>query len=73
MLAHLADRESEQEIAAKLGIRAGTVKSHKARIRRKLNVSPNLRLSDFARENLAKLVKRVKPGTIDESRTDGST
>lgn len=73
VLAHLADRESEQEIAAKLGIRAGTVRSHKARIRRKLNVSPNLRLSDFARENLAKLVKRVKPGTIDESRTDGST
>ena len=49
------------------------MRSHKARIRRKLNVSPNLRLSDFARENLAKLIKRVRPGAINESRTDGST
>ena len=73
VLAHLAELESEQEIAASLGIRAGTMRSHKARIRRKLNVSPNLRLSDFARENLAKLIKRVRPGAIDESRTDGST
>jgi diguanylate cyclase (GGDEF)-like protein len=61
VLAHLAERETEQEIAARLGIRAGTVRSHKARIRRKLNIRRNVRLSEFAREHLTELMKRMPP------------
>lgn len=59
VLAHLARRKTEQEIANRLGIRTGTVRSHKARIRRKLNVSPHSRLSDFAQENFSSLVERA--------------
>ena len=61
VLAHLAERHTEQEIAAHLGIRAGTVRSHKARIRRKLNIRRNVRLSEFAREHLTELMKRMPP------------
>ncbi|MPZ68833.1 MAG: diguanylate cyclase [Actinobacteria bacterium] len=61
VLARLAKRETEQEIAARLGIRAGTVRSHKARIRRKLNIRRNVRLSEFAREHLTELMKRMPP------------
>lgn len=56
VLAHLARRRTEQEIADSLGIRSGTVRSHKARIRRKLHVAPNVRLADFARRHLAELL-----------------
>ena len=61
VLAHLAERQTEHEIAARLGIRAGTVRSHKARIRRKLNIRRNVRLSEFAREHLTELMKRMPP------------
>lgn len=51
VLAHLVLRRTEQEIARRLEISAGTVRSHKARIRRKLHVPPEVRLADFARSN----------------------
>lgn len=59
VLAHLAHRRSEQDIARRMGIRPGTVRSHKARIRRKLHVAPNQRLSEFARTNFRDLVDRL--------------
>lgn len=60
VLAHLANRRTEQDIARRMGIRPGTVRSHKARIRRKLHVDPDLRLSDFARLNFRELVTRLE-------------
>ncbi len=60
VLAHLAHRRTEPDIARRLGIRPGTVRSHKARIRRKLHVAQNQRLSDFARENFKDLVDRLE-------------
>jgi len=59
VLAHLAQRRTEQEIADVLGISSGTVRSHKARIRRKLHVAPDVRLADFVRENFRDLSERV--------------
>lgn len=59
VLAHLAQRRTEQEIADVLGISSGTVRSHKARIRRKLHVAPDIRLADFVRENFRDLSERV--------------
>ncbi|MGH2734303.1 MAG: diguanylate cyclase [Actinomycetota bacterium] len=59
VLAHLAQRRTEHEIAKRLGISAGTVRSHKARIRRKLHVAPELRLADFVRENFQDLSARL--------------
>lgn len=59
ILTHLVKRRTEPEIARHLGISAGTVRSHKARIRRKLQVAPNVRLSDFAQENLKDLVEHL--------------
>ena len=59
VLAHLVNRRTEQEIANRLGISAGTVRSHKARIRRKLQVPSNIRLGDFARSNLKELVGQL--------------
>ncbi len=56
VLGHLIHRRTEHDIARRLGVSPGTVRSHKARIRRKLNVSPNIRLSDFARSNLKEIV-----------------
>lgn len=56
VLTHLARRGTEQEIARRLGIKPGTVRSHKARIRRKLHVAPNERLADFARMNFRDLI-----------------
>ncbi|MDP9067068.1 MAG: diguanylate cyclase [Actinomycetota bacterium] len=56
---HLSHRRTEQEIARRLGISRGTVRSHKARIRRKLHVSPDIRLSDFVRTNFRDLVDRL--------------
>lgn len=58
VLSHLIHRRTEHDIAKRLGVSPGTVRSHKARIRRKLNVSPNIRLSDFARSNLKEIVAR---------------
>ena len=59
VLVHLVKRRTEPEIARHLGISAGTVRSHKARIRRKLQVAPNVRLSDFAQANLKDLVEHL--------------
>lgn len=59
VLVHLVKRRTEPEIARHLGISAGTVRSHKARIRRKLQVEPNVRLSDFAHANLKDLVEHL--------------
>lgn len=59
VLVHLSHRRTEQEIARRLGISRGTVRSHKARIRRKLHVSPDVRLSDFVRTNFRDLVNRL--------------
>lgn len=49
ILMHLSHRRTEQDIARRLGIRPGTVRSHKARIRRKLHVTPDIRLSEYVR------------------------
>lgn len=59
VLVHLSHRRTEQEIARRLGISRGTVRSHKARIRRKLHVSPDMRLADFVRTNFRDLVNRL--------------
>ncbi|MGH2699796.1 MAG: diguanylate cyclase domain-containing protein [Actinomycetota bacterium] len=59
VLALLAQRRTEQEIAEVLGISSGTVRSHKARIRRKLHVAPDVRLADFVRDNFRDLSERV--------------
>lgn len=55
ILLHLSHRRTEQDIARRLGIRPGTVRSHKARIRRKLHVSPELRLTDYVRTHFKEL------------------
>jgi diguanylate cyclase (GGDEF)-like protein len=59
VLALLAQRRTEQEIASVLGISSGTVRSHKARIRRKLHVAPDVRLADFVRDNFRDLSERA--------------
>jgi diguanylate cyclase (GGDEF)-like protein len=56
---HLSHRRTEHEIARRLGITRGTVRSHKARIRRKLHVAPDIRLADFVRTNLKDLISRL--------------
>ncbi len=63
VLLHLSHRRTEQEIARRLGISRGTVRSHKARIRRKLHVSPDIRLSDFVRTNFRDLADRFPADT----------
>ena len=70
VLAHLANRRTEQDIAKRMGIRPGTVRSHKARIRRKLHVDPDLRLSEFARSNFRELVSRLEKISADEEKVD---
>ncbi|MEA2433681.1 MAG: hypothetical protein QOG54_1138 [Actinomycetota bacterium] len=62
ILVHLSHRRTEQEIARRLSITRGTVRSHKARIRRKLHVAPDIRLSDFVRTNFRDLVTRLPSG-----------
>jgi len=59
VLIHLSQRRTEHEIARRLGITRGTVRSHKARIRRKLHVSQDVRLSDFVRTNFKDLLHRL--------------
>jgi len=68
VLVALADRRTEQDIARRLGITPGTVRSHKARIRRKLQVAPDMRLSDFVRTNFRDLIARIGPITSPEVR-----
>ena len=57
VLAHVVQRRTEQEIARRLNISSGTVRSHKARIRRKLHVRRDTRLADFARSNFKELTR----------------
>jgi diguanylate cyclase (GGDEF)-like protein len=64
VLIHLSHRRTEHEIARRLGITRGTVRSHKARIRRKLHVSPDIRLADFVRSNFKDLIGRL-PAAAD--------
>lgn len=59
ILSHLANRRTEVEVAHLMGIRPGTVRSHKARIRRKLHVDSEVRLSEFARSNFRQLIERM--------------
>ena len=59
VVTHLSARRTEQDIARRMGIRPGTVRSHKARIRRKLHVPPDIRLSDFVRSNFHDLMSRL--------------
>ncbi|MEA2453328.1 MAG: hypothetical protein QOG04_2038 [Actinomycetota bacterium] len=70
VLAHLANRRTEQDIAKRMGIRPGTVRSHKARIRRKLHVDPDLRLAEFARSNFRELVNRLEKLATEEHQVD---
>ncbi|MBW3593989.1 MAG: diguanylate cyclase [Actinobacteria bacterium] len=63
VLIHLSHRRTEHEIARRLGITRGTVRSHKARIRRKLHVSQDIRLSDFVRTNFKDLIHRLPSNT----------
>jgi diguanylate cyclase (GGDEF)-like protein len=60
VLGHLANRRTEEDIARRMGIRPGTVRSHKARIRRKLHVDPDLRLAEFARMHFRELIVRLE-------------
>jgi two-component system cell cycle response regulator len=55
ILVHLSHRRTEQDIARRLGIRPGTVRSHKARIRRKLHVAPDVRLTEYVRTHFREL------------------
>ncbi|MGH2731100.1 MAG: diguanylate cyclase, partial [Actinomycetota bacterium] len=57
VLMHVAQRRDEKEIARLMGIRKGTVRSHKARIRRKLSLEPKAKLADFARDHYRELVE----------------
>jgi diguanylate cyclase (GGDEF)-like protein len=66
VLKMLAERRSENEIASEMDIKTGTVRSHKARIRRKLNVAPEERLTAFIRDNFRDLVARIGDIEIEE-------
>lgn len=61
ILSNLAEHRTEQDIARRMGIQPGTVRSHKARIRRKLHVPSDRRLSDFVRQNYSDLLARIAP------------
>ncbi|HET7482892.1 MAG TPA: response regulator [Actinomycetota bacterium] len=60
VLVNLSQKRTEHEIARRLGITRGTVRSHKARIRRKLHVPPDMRLSEFVRVNFKDLIDRLQ-------------
>ena len=62
ILVHLSHRRTEQDIARRLGIRPGTVRSHKARIRRKLHVTPDIRLTDYVRLHFKELEPQPEQG-----------
>jgi diguanylate cyclase (GGDEF)-like protein len=70
VLANLAQRRTEQETAEALGISSGTVRSHKARIRRKLHIAPDVRFADFVRENFRDLSERPS-GEADNGSSAG--
>lgn len=70
VLAHLAQQRTDPEIARHLGIGSGTVRSHKARIRRKLHVSPDVRLSEFVKTNLNDLVARLGHANVDKKKIE---
>jgi diguanylate cyclase (GGDEF)-like protein len=70
VLEMLADRRTEQDIADRMGIRPGTVRSHKARIRRKLNVSPEMRLGEFVQNHFRDLVARLGDIEVPEETKD---
>jgi diguanylate cyclase (GGDEF)-like protein len=59
LLTHISHRRTEPEVARLMGISRGTVRSHKARIRRKLHISPEVRLADFVRMNFKDLMYRL--------------
>jgi diguanylate cyclase (GGDEF)-like protein len=61
LLIHISHRRTEPEIARLMGISRGTVRSHKARVRRKLHISPDVRLADFVRLNFKELMYRLPP------------
>lgn len=69
ILANLAERRTEQDIARRMGIRPGTVRSHKARIRRKLHVPRDSRLTDFVRDNYSDLIGTIALGEVEEAVT----
>ncbi len=62
IVSHLMRHHTEQEIAKELRISSGTVRSHKARIRRKLQVPPDARLNDYVRANADALVPHMPTG-----------
>ena len=66
VVVNLSHRRTEHEIARRLGISRGTVRSHKARIRRKLQVSPDIRLTDFIRANYQDLIQR-SPAAVERN------
>ena len=73
VMSHLANRRTEHDIARRLGIAAGTVRSHKARIRRKLHVDPDVRLAEFAHAHFSELVARLdRIDFPDQGRASGS-
>jgi diguanylate cyclase (GGDEF)-like protein len=59
LLTHISHRQTEREIARLMGISRGTVRSHKARIRRKLHISSDVRLADFVRLNFRDMLHRL--------------
>src|SRR5918996_2507388 len=59
LLSHISHRRTEPEIARLMGISRGTVRSHKARIRRKLHISSDVRLADFVKLNFRDLLHRL--------------
>ena len=59
LLTHISHGRTEPEIARLMGISRGTVRSHKARIRRKLHISSDVRLADFVRLNFKDLLHRL--------------
>ncbi|MDQ3915259.1 MAG: diguanylate cyclase [Actinomycetota bacterium] len=64
ILLHLSHRRTEQDIARRLGIRPGTVRSHKARIRRKLHVTPDIRLSEYVRTHFKDLGQDAEQNAV---------
>jgi diguanylate cyclase (GGDEF)-like protein len=59
LLTHVSHRRTEPEIARLMGISRGTVRSHKARIRRKLHIASDVRLADFVRLNFRDLLHHL--------------
>jgi two-component system nitrate/nitrite response regulator NarL len=51
VMMHLRQSQTDKEIARRLNMSMGTLRSHKARIRRKLHVPAEMHLSRFARRN----------------------